>query len=253
MRTLAITNQKGGAGKTTTAVNLAAALAELGRRVLVLDLDPQASASAWLGVRDGGTGLLEALRDGGRPLAELARETSAPGVELIASSVHLTRAERELAAELGGERVLWKLLQDLPPRWDYVLVDCPPALGLLTANALVAVGEVLVPVEASMMAVAGLASLLQTVRRAQERLNPALAVAGIFACRVDARTNLARDVVTALRERFPASFLVTVVRESVRLREAWAHSLPINRYAPKSSGAEDHRALAAELLGQKKS
>jgi chromosome partitioning protein len=255
MRILAVTNQKGGTGKTTTTVNLAAALARLGRRVLVLDLDPQASTSAWLGVRDGGTGLLDALlaedgEDGGS-LAGLVRPGSAHGVDLIPASAQLARAERHLAAALGGERTLLGLVRGLPrDRWDYLLIDCPPALGQLTINALAAAGELLVPVEASTMAVAGLAGLLKTVAQARRHLNPDLAFCGIFACRVDSRTVLARDVVAALGERFPEVALATAIRESVRLREAWGQAAPIDRFAPRSSGAEDYRCLALEITRQ---
>jgi len=252
MRVIAVTNQKGGSGKTTTAVNLAAALAQLGRRVLVLDLDPQASTSAWLGVRDGGTGLLDALvaEDGGS-LAGLIRPASAPGVDLIPASPRLASAERHLAETLGGERILLGLLRALPrDRWHYLLIDCPPALGQLTINALAAAGEILVPVEASTMAVAGLAGLLRTFAQARRHLNSDLAICGIFACRVDGRTLLARDVVAALRETFPELALATAIRESVRLREAWGHAQPIDRFAPRSSGAEDYRCLALEIARQ---
>ncbi|HEY6321166.1 MAG TPA: ParA family protein [Thermoanaerobaculia bacterium] len=250
-RVIAVTNQKGGSGKTTTTVNLAAALGQLGRRVLVLDLDPQASASAWLGVRDGGTGLLEALvaEDGGS-LAGLIRPGSAHGVDLVPASPQLARAERHLAEAVGGERILLDLLRGLAPeRWDYLLIDCPPALGPLTINALAAAGEILVPVEASTMAVAGLAGLLRTVARARKHLNADLAFCGIFACRVD-RTVMARDVVAALRQRFPEVALATTIRESVRLREAWGQAAPIDRFAPRSAGAEDYRCLAVEIARQ---
>ena len=255
MRVIAVTNQKGGTGKTTTTVNLAAALGRLGRRVLVLDLDPQANTSAWLGVRDGGAGLYEALaaeapEDSGA-LAGLIRTGAAPGVDLIPASPQLARAERHLAEALGGERILLGLVRALPAnRWDYLLIDCPPALGQLTVNALAAAGEILVPVEASTMAVAGLAGLLKTVAQARKHLNAGLAVCGIFACRVDARTVLARDVVAALRENFPALALATAIRETVRLREAWGQSAPIDRFAPRSTGAEDYRCLALEIARQ---
>ena len=252
MRVIAVANQKGGAGKTTTTVNLAAALGELRRRVLVLDLDPQGNASAWLGVHDAGPGLLEALvaEDDGS-LVELVRPSSAAGVDLIPSSAQLARAERHLGTALGGEKVLLSLIRALDPtRWDYLLIDCPPALGQLTINALAAAGEILVPVEASMMAVAGLMGLVKTVRRARQYLNTDLVICGIFACRVDTRTLLARDVIAALHERFPEIALATTIRETVRLREAWGQALPINRYAPASSATKDYRELAVEIVRQ---
>ncbi|HEY6322827.1 MAG TPA: ParA family protein, partial [Thermoanaerobaculia bacterium] len=246
-----IANHKGGTGKTTTAVNLAAALGERRQRVLVIDLDPQASASSWLGVREGGSGLLEALvAEEGGALAHLVRPSCAQGVELIAASAQLARAERHLAETLGGEQVLLDLIGALPrDRWDFLLIDCPPALGQLTINALAAAGEILVPVEASTMAVAGLASLVKTVAQARKRLNPGLVIGGIVACRVDARTLLAREVVATLRQMFPEVALATTIPESVRLREAWAHG-PILLYAPTSSGAQAYRALASEVSRQ---
>ncbi len=252
VRVIAIANQKGGTGKTTTAVNLAAALGRLDRRVLLLDLDPQASASAWLAARDAGAGLLDALiADDGGSLAGLVRPTPAQGVELIPSSPQLARAERLLGQVLGGEKSLLALLRGLAPdRWDYLLIDCPPALGLLTVNALAAAGELLVPVEASLMAVAGVAGLMQTVTRARRYLNAGLAIAGIVACRVDTRTVLARDVVAALRASFPDLALETVIRDTVRLREAWGHRAPIDLYAPASHAAADYRSLALEIARQ---
>jgi chromosome partitioning protein len=248
-RSIAVATQKGGSGKTTTAVNLAAALGDLGRRVLLVDLDPQASASAWLGHRDPEAGgrLLAALLEGS-PLAPLAGPSSAPGVEVIAASGQLARAERLLAEAMAGETALRRLLTGFPAdRWDYVLIDCPPSLGLLTINALAAAREVLVPVEASLMALSGLADLLRTVKTVQRLVNPDLTVCGIVAVRVVARTVLARDVMAALQRNFPASALGTVIRESVRLREAWGDSQPINLFAPGTSGSADYRSLAMEI------
>jgi chromosome partitioning protein len=252
MRVIAITNQKGGTGKTTTAVNLAAALGRLERRVLLLDLDPQANSSAWLGVHDAGAGLLEALvAEEGASLAALVRPTAFAGVDVVPASTQLARAERHLASVLGGERVLLGLVEGLPRgRWDYLLIDCPPALGQLTVNALAAAAELLVPVEASTMAVAGLAGLLRTVAQARRHLNAGLRICGVFACRVDSRTVLAREVVAALRERFPDLALATTIRETVRLREAWGQAAPIDRFAPDCSGAQDYRRLALEIAAQ---
>jgi chromosome partitioning protein len=247
VRTLAVTNQKGGSGKTTSAVNVAAALGEKGRRVLLVDLDSQASASSWLGVKDGGKGLLEVFSGNGS-LVDIVVKTDVPGVDLVPSSAWMVGAERALASEVGAETIFRRAVQKLPKdRWDYVFVDCPPALGLLVLSALTACREVFVPVEASTMALSGLASLLQTVDRVKERLNPDLRVAAILACRVDYRTNLSKDVVDRLRERFGNLVLETVIRENVRLREAWSFSKPITSYETNSAGAEDYRAAAAEL------
>ena len=201
MRTFAIASQKGGSGKTTTSVNLAAALGEKGRRVLVIDLDPQHSTTAWFGIKNAGKGVLGIFADNGNML-ELVQAAGMAGVDLVPSSSWLVGAEKMLAGEVGAETILRRNLDRLPPdRWDYVLIDCPPTLGVLTVNALVAAAELLVPVEAHVMALSGLAQLLQTVEVVRERLNPDLRVSGILACRVDFRTRHAREVVEQLRQR----------------------------------------------------
>jgi chromosome partitioning protein len=249
VRTIAISNQKGGTGKTTTAVNLAAALGGLGHRVLVIDLDPQASASAWLGARDAESDLFDALTaDEPGQIAPLVRPTSAANVDLVPASPQLARAERHLASTPGGELVLDAMMRSLPVgRWAYLLIDCPPALGHLTVNALAAVHEILVPVEASTMAVAGLAAIVRTVTTVRRLLNPRLDYYGILACRVDARTVLARDILATLQTTFARETLTSVIRETVRLREAFGHSLPIESYAPASTAAADYRSLALEV------
>lgn len=248
MRTIAVTNQKGGSGKTTTAVNLAAALAEKGRKVLLIDLDPQASASAWLGVSDGGKGLFELLVGNGN-LVDLVRDTPFTGVSLVPGSNWLIGVEKAMAAEVGAETVLRQAIQSLPRnKWDLVLLDCPPSLGLMVVSALVAAQEIVVPVEAHVMALSGLANLIQTVERVRERLNPGLAITTILPCRVDHRKNLSKEVVERLRSRFGDLVPATVIRENVRLAEAPSFEKPITAYSPESSGAVDYRAAAGELL-----
>lgn len=248
MRTIAITNQKGGTAKTTTVVNLAAALGEAGKRVLVLDLDPQANASSWLGVRDGGRGLLEVFTEEGRRLDSLVRSTTAENVELVPSSTWTASVEKALAGELGAEMILRTAVRRLPAhRWDFVLVDCPPALGLLTVSALVAVREVFVPVETTFLALEGLAALQKTLDAVCSRLNPDLLLSGIVASRVN-RTRLSQEVVEALRARYDDRVFRTVIRENVKLAEAPSHAKPITTYDRRSAGAEDFRALAMEVL-----
>lgn len=254
MRTIAVVNQKGGTAKTSTAVNLAAALAEEGRRVLVVDLDPQHSATDWMlgtALTDGadiGKGVFSILVENGN-VSGILHRTPVEGVDIVPSSSWLVGAERALASEVGAETVLQRKLAEVSG-YDYVLLDCPPQLGILTVNALVACREVLVPVEAHVMALSGLAQLLETVELVRERLNPELEVTGILPCRVDARTRHSREVVGQLRERFRDLVYPTVVRENVRLAEAPSFGEPITVYEPSSAGAEDYRALAQDVIHQ---
>ena len=247
MRTIAVSNQKGGSGKTTTAVNLSAALGEQGHRVLLVDLDPQASASAWLGVRDGDRGLLDVFTNNVH-LCHLVRNTRVPNVDMVPASPWLVGIDKALAAEVGAETLLRTAFARLPARWDHVVVDCPPSLGLLAVAAFVACQSLLIPIETRVMALGGLTALLRTMERVRERLNPELLLAGIVPCRVDLRTNLSREIVQRLRERFADMVFASTVRENVRLAEAPSFEQPITSYAPDSTGAADYRAVAAELL-----
>jgi chromosome partitioning protein len=244
MRTIAVTNYKGGSAKTTTTVNLAAALGELGHRVLVIDIDPQGSASAWLGVDGAVDGVAEAI-EGRMPLSELLYETTAPGVVLVPASPSVVVADpkEETQIALGFMRAMDRL----PKIWDVVVIDCPPTLGYLAIAPLSVCQEVLIPVEARVLAVTGLTGLLQTMDRVRRRLNPGLRLAGVVACRVN-RTSHARAIVERLAEEFPESFMTTTIRESIRLAEAPSFQLPITLFAPSSTGAADYRALASELM-----
>jgi chromosome partitioning protein len=247
MKIVAVAMQKGGSGKTTTAVNLAAGLAELGQRVLVVDVDPQANATSWFGVRDAGKGMFACLCENAS-IASIARNTDIAGVSVAPSSAWLVGAERALAAEVGAETVLRRRLKPVVADYDVILVDTPPTLGTLTIGALVASDEVLVPVEAHVLALNGLAQLLETVSTVQDRLNDRLRLLGIVACRLDARTRHGIEIVEELRKRFPAETFMTAIRENVRLAEAPSFGQPITIYDPRSAGAEDYRALAAEII-----
>lgn len=253
MRTLAIANQKGGSGKTTTAVNLAAALGEKNRRVLLVDVDPQASSSEWLGV-DGAGGSLFHVFTNNTALMDVASPTLFKGVDVAPSSARLVDAEKTLAGKSGAESILRHHFTSVPAgRWDYVLVDCPPSLGILTANALVAASEVCIPVGAHVLALNGLVQILKTMELIKQNLRPDIVVSGILGCRVDARTRHAREVVGQLRDRFGSLVYRVVIRENVRLAECPSFGQPIIHYAPRSAGTEDYRALADEVIGQERS
>jgi len=248
MRTVTIINQKGGSAKTTTAVNLSAALGESGKKVLLVDLDPQCSASVWLGSKnDQHRGLFDALTgDGG--LEEAIVPTDVTGVDLVPASSWLLGADRLLAREPGSEAILRNKLNKLKMRWDFIIFDLPPSLDLLSISALVASKEVCVPVEPSPIALAGLVQLLRTIQQVKERLNPQLDISGILLCRADSRTNLAKEVEESLRNKFGEKVFKTIIPESVRFRESWGHTKPILTYAPSSAGAEAYRSVGKEFL-----
>ncbi len=251
MRTIAVVNQKGGVGKTTTTVNLAAALADAGRRVLVLDLDPQHSASTWYKAIRQGRGAYDLFTDPRADLSSLVMDTAVEGVSIIPSSPLMYNVERAMAGEPGAEHSLRLKLGKLPSgRFDYLLADCPPSLGLLTVNALTAATEVFVPVEAHVLGLHGLDKLVQTVAVVRERLNPSLAITGIVACRVKAQTRHAQEVMNDIKGRFPDVYFQTTIRENVRLTECPSQGVPITAYAPTSHGAEDYRKLAQEVIAQ---
>jgi chromosome partitioning protein len=254
MRSIAIVNQKGGTGKSTTAVNLGAALAEQGRRVLIIDLDPQYSATSWYAVDKPDGGLADMLMEPDTvSLKDLVRQTATERVSIIPATPKLGSAERVLAGDSGAETVLREKLSELPgDLFDYVLVDCPGNLGLLTGNALTAVQEVLIPVESHIMGVQGLAQLMQKVEQVKKRLNPDLTIAGILACRVDSRTRHSLEVVETLRERFTQTTYQTVIRENVKLAECPSMGCPIMAYAPASHGSEDYRQLGKEVIAQER-
>ena len=245
-----LVNQKGGVGKTTTTINLGAYLAQLGQRVLVVDLDPQANATSCLGVDKLGVlgGTYEALL-GDTNSASYVLLNERLKLSLLPSSPSLAGAEVELVDELAREMRLRKAIAPLANKYDYMLIDCPPSLGLLTVNGLMAAMDgVIVPVQCEYLALEGLGQLTRTIERVRSLLFPELIVRGVVLTMFDSRTNLANDVVTEVKKHFPDQVFKSVIPRSIRLAEAPSYGLPISAYAPTSVGAVAYEALAKELL-----
>ena len=247
-QTIACTNQKGGVGKTTTVVNLATYLALAGDRVLVIDLDPQGNATSGFGIDR--TSIDASVYDAlvaDQPLSSLHVATPVDGVRLVPSSIALAGAEVELAAAEARERRLARVIAHERDAWDWVLVDCPPSLGLLTVNALTGVDAVLVPIQCEYYALEGLTQLIATINLVRDHLNPDLEIAGVVLTMFDARTNLSVEVADEVRRHLGDTVFRTIVPRSVRLSESPSHGLPIALYRPDSKGAEAYEALAGEL------
>ncbi len=248
MRIVAFMNQKGGVGKTTTAVSIGALLAaEYGKRVLLIDLDPQGNLSDHLGLDPAETTdtVYNVIIDG-LPARQAVR--SVHGVDVLPANIDLSGAEIELAGMMMRELRLKNAVAELCREYDYVLLDCPPSLGLLTISGLVLADEVIVPMQAEYLALRGLTQLLNTVKLVREHLNPRLAVAGVIFCMYDGRTNLARTVRDEVEKFFPGKVYATAVRKNVRLAEAPSFGQPVNRYDSACAGTSDYRALAEEFL-----
>jgi len=241
----AFANQKGGVGKTTSAINLAACLAEAGERALVIDLDPQANATSGLGMRANGASSYDLLD--GAPLGDLAKATRWENLFLVPSRPELAGAAVELSQREGGDRYLAQALADVDG-YDFVLLDCPPSLGPLTVNALAAADRVVVPVQAEYYALEGLAQLVQSIDLVKSRLNPKLAIAGVLITMADSRTMLARDVEREVRSHFGELVFREVVPRSVRVAEAPSHGMPVTHYERRSRGADAYWKVAMELV-----
>jgi chromosome partitioning protein len=248
-RILALANQKGGVGKTTTAINLATALAAVGKRVLLLDLDPQGNASTGVGLDPSqrGRGSYAVLFEGAS-ISDVVRETGIPNLSIVPASVHLAGAEIELVNADDRETRLQRALETIGASYDYVLIDCPPSLNLLTLNALVAANGVLVPLQCEFYALEGLSYLVQTVERVQRAYNNKLQVEGVLLTMFDKRNSLSEMVAADVRAHFGERVFRTVIPRNVRVSEAPSHGVPVLLYDHRSAGAQAYIQLAGELL-----
>ena len=252
-KVIAVANQKGGVGKTTTCINLASCLAEAGKKVLLLDSDPQGNSTSGLGIDK--NDLKQCMYDvliKKLPLQDIIVHTAWPSLDVAPSTINLAGAEIDLVNQMNREGCLKRALDLIKNDYDFVLIDCPPSLSLLTINALTAAHSIIIPIQCEFYALEGVTQLLNTAERVQEVLNPDLELEGILMTMSDNRTNLSNDVMNEVKEHFPALLYDTIIPRSVRLGEAPSFGQPINIYDPKSKGAEAYRALAQEVIADGK-
>ncbi len=249
-KVIAMCNQKGGVGKTTSTINLGASLAEYGRRVLLVDLDPQGALSAGLGVPhyELDNTVHNLLVEPRLSIGDVLIKTRVSGMDLVPSNIDLSAAEIQLVNEVGREQTLARALYPVVDRYDYVLIDCQPSLGLLTVNGLACADGVIIPTECEYFSLRGLALLTDTVAKVHDRLNPRLQISGILVTRYDPRTVNSREVMARVVERFGDLVFDTVITRTVRFPETSVAGEPITTWAPKSAGAQAYRSLAAEVI-----
>ena len=250
---IALANQKGGVGKTTTSMNLAASLATLEKKVLLIDADPQANASSGLGIdiKDVETSIYDCLING-VDAREAIFETDVPGLDLIPSHIDLVGAEIEMLNLPQREKVMAKLLKPLKDIYDYILIDCSPSLGLITVNALTAADSVIIPVQCEYFALEGISKLLNTIKIIKTKLNPRLAIEGFLLTMYDSRLRLANQIYDEVKRHFQELVFKTVIQRNVKLSESPSHGLPVILYDADSTGAKNHLALAKEIIFKNK-
>lgn len=250
VRVIAIANQKGGVGKTTTSVNLSACLAELGKKVLLLDIDPQGNSTSGLGFDKSSIKrcIYDALVND-VPMEEMLLQTEIENLMLLPATIELAGAEIELVSIMSRETKLKRALDKIKYKFDFVLIDCPPSLGLLTINSLTAANSVLVPIQCEFYALEGLTQLMNTISLVQRNLNPALTLEGVVLTMFDARTNLSIQVVDEVKNHFRHKVYQTIIPRNIRLSEAPSHGQPVIKYDPRSKGSEVYYDLAREVIG----
>lgn len=250
VKVIAIANQKGGVGKTTTSVNLSACLAALGKKVLLVDIDPQGNSTSGLGVNKSTVKrcVYDALVND-VPIESLTIQTEVPNLSLLPATIQLAGAEIELVSIMSRETKVKRALDKIKYKYDFILIDCPPSLGLLTINSLTAANSVLVPIQCEFYALEGLTQLMNTIQLVQKNLNPSLTLEGVVLTMFDARTNLSIQVVDEVKNHFRNKVYQTIIPRNVRLSEAPSHGQPVMIYDPKSKGAEVYFDLAKEVIG----